>query len=159
MRSGETGSRTAGPLVRSEQPGAEHAKNCGDDSTVSAVETFRFLGSTISQDLKWEFNIDAIRKKAQRRMYSLHQLRQFNLPQEVLIQFYTAIIQSVLCTSITVWFGLDQPPNRTGTDCNGQLGLQKKIIGASLPSIQDLYVSRVRKRAGNINVYLKRFVG
>ncbi|KAI3353757.1 hypothetical protein L3Q82_004989 [Scortum barcoo] len=75
------------------------------NNTVSAVETFRFLGSTISQDLKWESNIDAIRKKAQQRMYFLHQLRKFNLPQELLIQFYTAIIQSVLCTSITVWFG------------------------------------------------------
>ncbi|KAI3361732.1 hypothetical protein L3Q82_002085 [Scortum barcoo] len=35
------------------------------NNTVSAVETFRFLGSTISQDLKWESNIDTIRKKAQ----------------------------------------------------------------------------------------------
>ncbi|KAI3352705.1 hypothetical protein L3Q82_020170, partial [Scortum barcoo] len=56
-------------------------------------------------DLKWESNIDAIRKKAQQRMYFLRQLRKFNLPQELLIQFYTAMIQSVLCTSITVWFG------------------------------------------------------
>ncbi|KAI3372935.1 hypothetical protein L3Q82_022731, partial [Scortum barcoo] len=32
------------------------------NNTVSAVETF--LGSTISQDLRWESNIDAIRKKA-----------------------------------------------------------------------------------------------
>ncbi len=52
--------------MSSEQSGAEHAQNCGDDSglqekpplsilynTVSAVETFRFLGSTISEDLKW----------------------------------------------------------------------------------------------------------
>ncbi len=31
-------------------------------------------------------------------------MRKFNLPQELLIQFYSAIIQSVLCTLITVWF-------------------------------------------------------
>ncbi len=31
-------------------------------------------------------------------------LKKFNLPQELLKQFYSAIIESVLCTSITVWF-------------------------------------------------------
>ncbi len=34
----------------------------------------------------------------------LRQLRKFNLPQELLIQFYSIIIESILCTSITVWF-------------------------------------------------------
>ncbi len=31
-------------------------------------------------------------------------LRMFNLVQELLKQFYSAIVESVLCTSITVWF-------------------------------------------------------
>ncbi len=75
------------------------------DSTVAAVESFRFLGTTISQDLKWDNHIDSIAKKGQQRLYFLRQLRKFNLPQELLIQFYSAIIESVLCSSITVWFG------------------------------------------------------
>ncbi len=62
------------------------------------------MGSTISQDLKWDNHIDSIVKKAQQRLYFLHQVRTFNLPQELLIQFYSAIIESILCTSITVWF-------------------------------------------------------
>ncbi len=72
------------------------------NSTVTAVESFRFLGTTISQDLKWNNHIDSIVKKAQQRLYFLRQLRKFNLPQELLIQFYSAIIESVLCTSIPV---------------------------------------------------------
>ncbi len=74
------------------------------NSTVTAVESFRFLGTTISQDLKWDNHIDSIVRKAQQRLYFLRQLRKFNLPQELLKQFYSAIIESVLCTSITVWF-------------------------------------------------------
>ncbi len=74
------------------------------NSTVTAVESFRFLGTTISQDLKWDIHIDSIVRKAQQRLYFLCQLRKFNLPQELLKQFYSAIIESVLCTSITVWF-------------------------------------------------------
>ncbi len=74
------------------------------NSTVTTVESFRFLGTTISQDLKWDTHIVSIVKKAQQRLYFLRQLRKFNLPQEQLKQFYSAIIESVLCTSITVWF-------------------------------------------------------
>ncbi len=43
-------------------------------------------------------------KKAQQRQYFLRQLKKFNLPQELLIQFHSAITESILCMSITVWF-------------------------------------------------------
>ncbi|KAK3565314.1 hypothetical protein QTP86_005503 [Hemibagrus guttatus] len=63
------------------------------NSTVPRVESFRFLGTTIFQDLKWDTHIDSIVKKAQRRLYFLWQLRKFNLPQELLTQFYSAMIE------------------------------------------------------------------
>ena len=51
------------------------------------------------------------------------QLRKFNLPQELLISFYTAIIQSILCSSITFCFGsaTKQDSNRLQycQDCRG----------------------------------------
>ncbi len=65
------------------------------DSTVTAVEAFRFLDTTIYQDLKWENHIESIVKKAQPRLYFLCRLRKFNLSQELLKQFYSAIIESV----------------------------------------------------------------
>ncbi len=55
------------------------------NSTVTAVESFRFLGTTISQDLKWDTHIVSIIQ--QQRLYFLRQLRKFNLPQELLKQF------------------------------------------------------------------------
>ncbi|XDV47522.1 hypothetical protein PO909_017127 [Leuciscus waleckii] len=87
-------------------------------------------------------------KKAQQRLYFLRQLKKFNLPQELLIQFYSAVIESVLSTSITVWFG-----SATKSDI-GRLQrtvrTAERIIGPPLPTLQDLYSSRVRKRAGKI---------
>ena len=118
------------------------------NSTVSAVESFRFLGSTISQNLKWEPNINTVLKKAQQRMYFLRQLRKYNLPQELLIQFYTAVIESVLCSSITVWFGSATKLDRNRLQRTVRSA--ERIIGADLPTIQDLYTSRARKRAGKI---------
>ncbi len=74
----------AGCLVQSQQPGAEHAQNCRGDSglqekppcslppltimnsTVTAVESFRFLGTTISQDLKWAITLTPSWKRLRR---------------------------------------------------------------------------------------------
>ncbi|KAL0150862.1 hypothetical protein M9458_053781 [Cirrhinus mrigala] len=50
------------------------------NSTVAAVDSFKFLGTNISQDLKWDIHIDSIVKKAQQRLYFLRQLKKFNLP-------------------------------------------------------------------------------
>ncbi|KAI2654010.1 putative RNA-directed DNA polymerase from transposon BS [Labeo rohita] len=120
------------------------------DSTVATVESFRFLGTNISQDLKWDNHIDSIVKKAQQRLYFLRQLRKFNLPQELLKQFYSAIIESVLCSSITVWFG-----SATKTDIRRlqrTVRPAERIIGIPLPNLHGLYTSRVRKRAKKITL-------
>ncbi len=65
---------------------------------MAAVESFRFLGTTT-------YHFDSIATKAQQRLYFPLQIKQFNLPQESLKQFYSAIIESVLCSFITVWVG------------------------------------------------------
>ncbi len=118
------------------------------NSTVTAVESFRFLGTTISQDLKWDNH--SIVKKAQQRLYFLRQLRKFNLPQELLKQFYSAIIESILCTSTTVWFS-----SATKADLRRLrrvVRTAERIIGTTLPTLQELYLSRVSKRAGKITL-------
>ncbi len=86
-------------------------------------------------------------KKDQQRLYFLRQLRKFNLPQELLKQFYSAII--VLCTSITVWFS-----SATKSDLRRLRRLVRtaeRIIGTTLPSLQELY-SSMSKRAGKITL-------
>ncbi len=118
------------------------------NNSVNAVESFRFLGTTISQDLKWDTHIDSIVKKAQQRMYFLRQLKKFNLPQAHMTQFYSAVIESVLCSSITVWFGSASKSDIRRLQRTVRTA--ERIIGVHLPSLQDLYYSRVKKRAGNI---------
>uniref|UniRef100_A0AAV2KWQ0 Alkylated DNA repair protein AlkB homologue 8 N-terminal domain-containing protein n=1 Tax=Knipowitschia caucasica TaxID=637954 RepID=A0AAV2KWQ0_KNICA len=109
------------------------------DSPITSVESFRFLGTTITQDLKWEPTIISLIKKAQQRMYFLRQLRKAKLPAQMLVQFYTAIIESILTSSITVWFA--------GATVRDKQRLQRivrsaeEVIGRSLPSLQDLSIS------------------
>ncbi len=120
------------------------------NSTVTAVKSFGFLGQTISQDLEWDNHIDSIVKKAQQRLYFLRQLRKFNLPQELLIQFYSAINESVLCTSIAVWFS-----SATKSDLRRLwrvVRTAERIIGTTLSTLHKLYLFRVSKRAGKITL-------
>ncbi|XP_024908484.1 uncharacterized protein LOC103397242 [Cynoglossus semilaevis] len=92
------------------------------DSPVDTVEPFHFLGTIITQDLKWELNISSLIKRAQQRMYFLRQLKQFNLPKSMMdLRRLQRTIRSA-----------------------------KKVIGCNLPSLQDLYTSRNLKRAKKI---------
>ncbi|KAK3509002.1 hypothetical protein QTP70_015947, partial [Hemibagrus guttatus] len=79
-----------------------------DDTTliglISDGDESAYRGTTITKELKWEQNIRSLTKKAQRRMYFLRQLKKFLLPVKMLVNFYTAIIESILTSSITVWF-------------------------------------------------------
>ncbi len=118
------------------------------NSTVTAVESFRFLGTTISQDLKWDNHVDSIVKKAQQRLFFLRQLKKLNLPPAHMTQFYSAVIESVLCSSITVWFGSASESDIRRLQRTVRTA--DRIIGVHLPSLQDLYNSRVKKRAANI---------
>ncbi|KAI2646791.1 hypothetical protein H4Q32_028923 [Labeo rohita] len=70
-------------------------------------------------------------------------LSKFNLPQELLKQFYSTITESVLCTSITVWFG-----SATKSDIRRlqrKVRTAERIVGAPLPTLQELYSSRIFK--------------
>ncbi|KAK3533795.1 hypothetical protein QTP70_027362, partial [Hemibagrus guttatus] len=79
-----------------------------DDTTliglISVGDESAYRGTTITKELKWEQNIRSLTKKAQQRMYFLRQLKKFLLPVKMLVNFYTAIIESILTSSITVWF-------------------------------------------------------
>ncbi len=69
------------------------------NSTVAAVETFRSLRTWIGT-----ITLTLLRKRPSRGCISSASMRKFNLPHELLKQFYSAI-ESVLCSSITVCFG------------------------------------------------------
>lgn len=118
------------------------------NSPVKTVESFRFLGTIIAQDLRWAENITSITKKAQQRMFFLRQLRKFNMPQKVMVEFYTAIIESILTSSITVWFAASTAKDK------GRLQRiirsAEKVIGCDLPALLDLFHSRTSRRAGKI---------
>ncbi|KAK1784392.1 hypothetical protein P4O66_014831 [Electrophorus voltai] len=110
--------------------------------TVSAVQSFKFPGTTTTKDLTWDSNISSMTKRTQQRMYFLCQLRKFTLPQELMVQFYTTIIELVITTFITFW--VSSVPKH-------DIHRLQRIIrsaetnGVKLPTLLDLLTSRIRK--------------
>ncbi|KAM9440378.1 serine/threonine-protein phosphatase PP1-gamma catalytic subunit A isoform 1-T1 [Clarias gariepinus] len=76
-----------------------------NESPVERVESFKYLGVHITQDLSWSCHINTVVKKARQRLYHLRRLRGFRLPSKVLRNFYSCTIESILMGNILTWFG------------------------------------------------------
>ena len=69
---------------------------------VETVTTIKFLGTHISADHSWMFNIRALVKKAQQRLHFLCVLRKNNLNTKLLLAFYHSSVESVLTNCLGV---------------------------------------------------------
>ena len=88
--------------VKKDKPDIEPIVINGE--VVERVHSFKFLGTYISDNLTWSVNCTEILKKARQRLYFLRQLKSFGVQQSILVNFYRAIIESILTSSIIVWF-------------------------------------------------------
>ena len=116
---------------------------------VEQVDSFRFLGTVISSDLSWDVNISSIVKKCHQRLHFLRQLKKFRLNQSILEQFYRAVVESILCFSMTVWFS--SASKRDKDRLERVVRSAARIIGHDLPSLDSLYHLRLSRRATNIS--------
>ncbi|KAI5608749.1 gastrula zinc finger protein XlCGF28.1-like, partial [Silurus asotus] len=119
---------------------------CG--TPVERVDSFRYLGVHITQDLSWSCHINPLVKKARQRLYHLRLLRDFKLPSQVLKTFYTCTIESVLTGSITSWFGNSTMQDRRALQ--RVVRSAERTIHTELPDLQDIYSMRCRTRARKI---------
>lgn len=101
----------------------------------STVGPFRFLGTIISQDLKWETNIVSIMKKAQESIYFQWQLKAAN--SILWTCYWVCPLQFHHCLLFLSHWTRQNQTTENGPDnhlCN-------------LPIPHDLLSARVRKRA------------
>ena len=115
---------------------------------IKRVSAFKFLGTTITDSLKWEEHCTRTLGKAKKRLHFLRLLRKFKVKRAVMLQFYKAVIESVLTFSVTVWYGTATKHDRDLLQ--GVINSASKIIGCQLPSLDSLYHVRVTNRANKI---------
>ncbi|KAI3361599.1 hypothetical protein L3Q82_013739, partial [Scortum barcoo] len=66
----------------------EHAPLSINGTTVERVNSFRFLGVHISEDLTWTHHTDFITKSARQRLFFLRRLRRLNMDSRQLLQVH-----------------------------------------------------------------------
>ncbi|KAI3377374.1 hypothetical protein L3Q82_008562, partial [Scortum barcoo] len=116
--------------------------------TVERVNSFKFLGVHISEDLTWTTGCSKLVKKAHQRLFFLRTLRKNHLSSDILVNFYRCTIESILTSCITVWYGSCSAADRKALQ--RVVKAAQRIAGAPLPSIEDIYRKRCLKRAGKI---------
>ncbi len=115
-----------------------------DGQDIENVQCFKFLGTTISATLKWDDNLRGIIKKSHQRLFFLRQLKKFGISKVGMFNFYRAVIESVLTFSLIVWFGSSTAQQRS--QINNITRVASKIIGYDLPTIDEIYVSRLQEK-------------
>ena len=74
-----------------------------DNQTVNIVKHAKLLGVIVSNDLKWILHVNAICKKASKRLYALRLLRRNALPDSVLVKVYCTCVRPILEYACQVW--------------------------------------------------------
>ena len=115
---------------------------------VERVEFFNFLGTIVSDNFKWDRNTTGIVKKCHQRLFFLRKLKKFGICKITLIQFYRAVIESVLTFSITVWYGALTEADRDRLE--KIVFTASKIIGSKLETLEEIYKKRSEKKIQTI---------
>ena len=111
---------------------------------VEQVDAFKLLGTLLENDLTWSKNCDKLISKARQRLYFLRKLKSFQVNNYILLNFYIYIIQSVMTSSITVWYDkitLVQKGKLASIIRNCE-----SIISMSLPSLEDIYLQKMKRK-------------
>lgn len=115
---------------------------------VVRAESHKFLGMQVTSNLSWSLNTTSIVKKAQQRLYFIRMLRKAGLNYRPLTQAYRGLVESILTTGITVWYGNITQAERKSLQ--RIIKTAERIIGTALPSMDSIYVQRSHRRAERI---------
>ncbi|KAK3525720.1 hypothetical protein QTP70_006752 [Hemibagrus guttatus] len=109
-------------------------------TSVEIAKSTKFLGVHLAENLTWSLNTSSISKKAHQCLYFLRRLRKAHLSPLILTMFYSGTIESIQSSCITAWFGSCTISDRK--TLQQIVRTAEKIIGVSLPSITDMYITR-----------------
>jgi hypothetical protein len=73
------------------------------DQNVQQVTSFKLLGVTMNDALKWDDHIAAVTSKAAKRLWFLKKLKRAGVSQADLVYYYQAVIRPVLEYACPVW--------------------------------------------------------
>ncbi len=128
----------------------EHTPITIDKTPVEQVNSFKFLGVHITEDLTWSAHTDAVLKKSHQCLFFLRRLRKFGMSPSILRSFYTPALWRASWPAASPP-GLETAPLATASSAKGCANcLPHCWRWASLPPGQDIYTRRCIRKARRI---------
>ena len=114
-------------------------------SNIEIVEQYKYLGTVIDKDLKFNLNSDMVCKKGQQRLYFLRKLNSFNVDRKMMSLFYKSFIESILTFALIAWFGNLNIRNKN--NINSIVKAASKVMGVPQTQLAVIYDRQVLRKA------------
>ena len=101
-----------------------------NNQNIEVIEETKLLGTTVTNDLKWDVNTANLVKKANASMQLLRKIAEFAPPISDLKQIYTLFVRSILEQSAVVWHSSLTEENKSDLE-RVQKSAVKIILGDS----------------------------
>ena len=133
-------SKTKELIVDYRKRQAEQAPINIGGAVVERVESFKFLGVHITNELSWSKHTKTVLKRARQNLFPHSRLKRFGMGPQILKRFYS-------CTTgcITAWNGNCSASDRKALQ--RVVRTAQYITGCKLPAIQDLYIRWCQRKA------------
>ena len=117
-------------------------------SSIEVVDHYKYLGTVIDNNLKFDINTDSICRKGQQRLYFLRKLNSFNVDKVILSLFYKSFIESVLTFAFIAWYG--GISLRDKNNLGHIVKVAGKMIGCPQVTLNNMYEKQVVRKANSI---------
>ena len=88
--------------IKRGEPSANSITLIGQD--IDIVQNYKYLGTIIDNQLNWSNHCSALITKGCRLMYLLRKLNYFHVDKEIMILFYSSVIESAFTHECVVWY-------------------------------------------------------
>ena len=74
-----------------------------DGAAIERVNSHKLLGVWPQENLKWNSHVEAVVKKANKRLFCLRECRRASLPYEVSLTYYRTKLRPILEYTAPIW--------------------------------------------------------
>ena len=75
-----------------------------NNTSVALVQSYKDLGVTIQENLKWNEHVGVQETKANKRMYHVRRLKKQKTHSKIIYLFYNFVVSIILVSGLSSWF-------------------------------------------------------
>ena len=117
---------------------------------IEIVHSYKYLGTTIDDKLRWDGNTMNLCKKGQQRLYFLRKLNTLHIDRNILFVFHDSFVKSVMTFGLVCSWGNLSDKNREQLNRLYTISGKIAMCCTSDTSLKQVYKSRTLQMATKI---------